>query len=167
MLVDHTRVLDFDVKRRYFRQELEHRDEGIRREDLAVPVRREHVFEDSYRELHRRSAEEWKHRFYIVFEGEQGAVLPYTVPVVSTLQKSRDVEFLKCCLHQHKTNAFAKGILSMPFTVNHFEAVLDCSSLREICSNATKTKTCLIREDVKSKLYIIDNLQNKNRINTE
>ena len=28
VLVDHTRVLDFDVKRRYFRQELERLDEG-------------------------------------------------------------------------------------------------------------------------------------------
>ncbi len=69
VLVDHTRVLDFDVKRRYFRQDLERMDEGLRREDLAVHVRREHVFEDSFRELHRRVADEWKHRFYIVFEG--------------------------------------------------------------------------------------------------
>ncbi|GFT18781.1 e3 ubiquitin-protein ligase HUWE1 [Nephila pilipes] len=72
VLVDHTRVLDFDVKRRYFRQELERMDEGSRREDLAVHVRREHVFEDSFRELHRRTPEEWKNRFYIVFEGEEG-----------------------------------------------------------------------------------------------
>ncbi|GFY42597.1 e3 ubiquitin-protein ligase HUWE1 [Trichonephila inaurata madagascariensis] len=72
VLVDHTRVLDFDVKRRYFRQELERMDEGSRREDLAVHVRREHVFEDSFRELHRRAPEEWKNRFYIVFEGEEG-----------------------------------------------------------------------------------------------
>ena len=71
VLVDHTRVLDFDVKRRYFRQELERVDESLRREDLAVHVRRENVFEDSFRELHRRSAEEWKHRFYIVYEGNQ------------------------------------------------------------------------------------------------
>lgn len=35
-------------------------------------VKREHVFEDSFRELHRRSHEEWKNRFYIVFEGEEG-----------------------------------------------------------------------------------------------
>lgn len=70
VLVDHTRVLDFDVKRRYFRQELERMDEGSRREDLAVHVRREHVFEDSFRELHRRPPEEWKNRFYIVFEGK-------------------------------------------------------------------------------------------------
>ena len=69
VLVDHTRILDFDVKRRYFRHELERLDEGIRREDLAVHVRREHVFEDSFRELFRRSSDEWKHRFYIVFEG--------------------------------------------------------------------------------------------------
>lgn len=72
VLVDHTRVLDFDVKRRYFRQELERLENGARREDLAVHVRREHVFEDSFRELYRRSAEEWKNRFYIVFEGEEG-----------------------------------------------------------------------------------------------
>lgn len=72
VLVDHTRVLDFDVKRRYFRQELERLDDGSRREDLAVHVRREHVFEDSFRELYRRTSEEWKNRFYIVFEGEEG-----------------------------------------------------------------------------------------------
>lgn len=71
VLVDHTRILDFDIKRRYFRQEIERLDEGMRREDLAVHVRREHVFEDSFRELFRRTAEEWKHRFYIVFEGEE------------------------------------------------------------------------------------------------
>ena len=72
VLVDHTRVLDFDVKRRYFRTELERADAGIRREDLAVHVKREQVFEDSYRDLHRRIPEEWKNRFYIVFEGEEG-----------------------------------------------------------------------------------------------
>lgn len=72
VLVDHTRVLDFDVKRRYFRTELDLLDEGGRREDLAIHVRREHVFEDSFRELYRRSSEEWKNRFYIVFENEEG-----------------------------------------------------------------------------------------------
>ncbi|XP_066283508.1 E3 ubiquitin-protein ligase HUWE1-like [Branchiostoma lanceolatum] len=72
VLVDHTHILDFDVKRRFFRQELERMDEGIRREDLAVHVRRDHVFEDSFRELHRRTPEELKNRLYIVFEGEEG-----------------------------------------------------------------------------------------------
>lgn len=69
VLVDYTKVLDFDVKRRYFRQELERLDEGMRREDVAVHIRRDSVFEDSFRELHRRTPDEWKHRFYIVFEG--------------------------------------------------------------------------------------------------
>ena len=70
VLVDHTKVLDFDVKRRYFRQEIDRMDEGSRRDDLDVHVKREHVFEDSYRELHRKSPEEWKNRFYIVFKGK-------------------------------------------------------------------------------------------------
>lgn len=72
VLVDHTRVLDFDVKRRYFRQELERLDEGIRRDDLGIHVRRDNVFEESFRELHRRTAEEWKNRFFVVFEEEEG-----------------------------------------------------------------------------------------------
>ncbi|XP_063952392.1 E3 ubiquitin-protein ligase HUWE1-like isoform X2 [Lytechinus pictus] len=72
VLVNHVRILDFDVKRRYFRQEMERGDEGMRREDMAIHVRREHVFEDSYRELHRRTPEQWKNRFYVVFEGEEG-----------------------------------------------------------------------------------------------
>lgn len=72
VLVDHTRVLDFDVKRRYFRQELERLDEGVRRDDLGIHVRRDNVFEESFRELHRRPAEDWKNRFFVVFEDEEG-----------------------------------------------------------------------------------------------
>ncbi|CAH1153351.1 unnamed protein product [Phaedon cochleariae] len=72
VLVDHTRILDFDIKRRYFRTELERLDHGIRREETAVHVRRSNIFEDSFRELFRRPPEEWKNRFYIVFEDEEG-----------------------------------------------------------------------------------------------
>ena len=71
VLVDHTRVLDFDVKRRYFRQELELVDGGFEKENVVVHVSDESLFEDSFRELRCRSADEWKNRFYIVFEGEE------------------------------------------------------------------------------------------------
>lgn len=70
VLVDHTRILDFDVKRKYFQTELERLDEGIRREEHTVSVRRVTVFEDSFRVLYRLGPEEWKNRFYIVFEGK-------------------------------------------------------------------------------------------------
>ena len=72
ILTDYTSILDFDVKRKYFRHELDRLKESIRGEDLAVHVRRNHVFEDSYRELNRRPPDDWKHRFYIVFDGEEG-----------------------------------------------------------------------------------------------
>jgi E3 ubiquitin-protein ligase HUWE1 len=72
ILTDYTSILDFDVKRKYFRHELDRLKENIRGEDLAVHVRRIQVFEDSFRELSRRSPEDWKHRFYIVFDGEEG-----------------------------------------------------------------------------------------------
>ncbi|XP_049513921.1 E3 ubiquitin-protein ligase HUWE1-like [Dermacentor silvarum] len=70
--VDHTCMLAFVDKQQYFRHELERLEEGSHRVYLAVHVRREHVFEDSFRELHRRPPEEWKNHFYIVFEGEEG-----------------------------------------------------------------------------------------------
>ena len=68
----HPSILDFDVKRRYFRQELDKLKDNIRGEDLAVHIKRSNIFDDSYRELNRRSPDDWKHRFYIVFEGEEG-----------------------------------------------------------------------------------------------
>lgn len=70
VLVDHTRILDFDVKRKYFYTELERMDEGVRREENTVSVRRASVFEDSFRALYRLGPDDWKNRFYIVFEGK-------------------------------------------------------------------------------------------------
>uniref|UniRef100_H2Z020 HECT-type E3 ubiquitin transferase n=1 Tax=Ciona savignyi TaxID=51511 RepID=H2Z020_CIOSA len=73
VLVDHTRVLDFDVKRRYFRQELEKTESSsVRRDDVAIRVQRDHLFEDSFRELHRRTPAELRSRLYVVFDGEDG-----------------------------------------------------------------------------------------------
>ncbi|KAG7228374.1 hypothetical protein INR49_009238 [Caranx melampygus] len=77
VLVDYIRILDFDVKRKYFRQELERLDEGLRKEDMAVHVRRDHVFEDSYRELHRKSPEDMKNRLYFKFVGRVVAKAVY------------------------------------------------------------------------------------------
>lgn len=68
-------------------------DEGSRREDLAVHVRREHVFEDSFRELHRRPPEEWKNRFYIVFEGK--SLIFHTIVMEFQLKYWDSFPFLK------------------------------------------------------------------------
>lgn len=89
VLVDHTKVLDFDVKRKYFRTELERLDQGLRREETAIHVRRSHVFEDSFRELYRRTPEEWKNRFYIVFEGTKVKFLCFS-QVIIFFQRKRD-----------------------------------------------------------------------------
>lgn len=62
MCLAATHAIYFCHLHRYFRQELERLDEGLRKEDMAVHVRRDHVFEDSYRELHRKSPEDMKNR---------------------------------------------------------------------------------------------------------
>ncbi|CAF4142162.1 unnamed protein product [Adineta steineri] len=72
ILTHYTFILHFDIKRRYFRHELDRLKENIRGGDLVVHVRRNYIFEDSYRELSRRTPEDWKHRFYIVFDDEEG-----------------------------------------------------------------------------------------------
>jgi hypothetical protein len=72
ILVEHTKLLDFDVKKRYFRQELDALKESSRRDDVVVHVRRENVFEDSFRELYHRQPSELHGNLYISFEGEEG-----------------------------------------------------------------------------------------------
>lgn len=73
ILVNHTRLLDFDVKRKYFRQQLDKLNDTIRPEDgFTIRVRRTHVFEDSFKELSRRTADQMKSKMFIHFEGEDG-----------------------------------------------------------------------------------------------
>ena len=72
ILTNHIRILDFDVKRRFFRQELDKIKEKNSRGDMAINVSRNQIFDDSFRELNRKTAEEWKSRLYIVFDNEEG-----------------------------------------------------------------------------------------------
>lgn len=43
-----------------------------RSDSIGIRVRRSHLFSDSFRELFRLRGPEWKSRFYVVFEGEEG-----------------------------------------------------------------------------------------------
>ena len=71
-LVEHPRILDFDVKRKYFREELKRVDNGLMRRGMSLHINRANVFEDSFRQLDRLTAEEWKGLFRISFDQEEG-----------------------------------------------------------------------------------------------
>ncbi|CAD5226865.1 unnamed protein product [Bursaphelenchus xylophilus] len=68
------KLLDFDVKRKYFYKEIRKLEDRtrFRQEDVPVRIRRNHLFSDSFRELFRLRSQDWKSRFYIIFEGEEG-----------------------------------------------------------------------------------------------
>ncbi|KER32505.1 hypothetical protein T265_01385 [Opisthorchis viverrini] len=72
----YPRVLDFDIKRRFFRQQLQalsHRSPlSNRYDDEPILISRDRLFEDSYARLHRKSPAEWKHKFVIRFHNEEG-----------------------------------------------------------------------------------------------
>ncbi|KAK0398448.1 hypothetical protein QR680_002591 [Steinernema hermaphroditum] len=76
VLMLFSKMLDFDVKRKFFRKEIHRRERDdrtfLRRDDVGIRVRRSHLFSDSFRELFRLRANDWKSRFYVVFEGEEG-----------------------------------------------------------------------------------------------
>lgn len=75
ILTQFPKLLDFDVKRKYFRKELAKNEPSMpryRRNDVSVQVSRNRVFSDSFRELFRLRPSEWKNRFYIIFQGEEG-----------------------------------------------------------------------------------------------
>ncbi|CAL8093617.1 unnamed protein product [Calicophoron daubneyi] len=72
----YPRVLDFDIKRRFFRQQLQslaHRSPlSNRYDDEPIVISRDRIFEDSYARLHRKTPTEWKHKFVIRFQNEEG-----------------------------------------------------------------------------------------------
>ncbi len=73
VLLAHPKALDFDVKRRFFRQRFQtinHRYGILRHDDEPVVVSRDRIFEDSYARLHRKSPKEWKRKFVIRFQSE-------------------------------------------------------------------------------------------------
>ncbi|KAJ3202357.1 hypothetical protein HDU67_000611 [Dinochytrium kinnereticum] len=73
LLVHNSRILEFDNKRTYFNQQLHKRTGREHYGTLQINVRRAHVFEDSYHQLHGRSGEEIKYgKLSVRFHEEEG-----------------------------------------------------------------------------------------------
>jgi E3 ubiquitin-protein ligase HUWE1 len=75
LLVKNPKVLDFDNKRAFFTKQIHSRLHQQRHPQppLQLNVRREQVFQDSYKALYFKSAEEMKHgKLNIRFNGEEG-----------------------------------------------------------------------------------------------
>ena len=74
LLMDTPHLLDFDIKRTYFNQQLHVR--RTRRDHMPVinlHVRRDHVFEDSFQQIMNKDGEGVKHgRLHVRFVGEAG-----------------------------------------------------------------------------------------------
>mmetsp|Transcript_31231 Transcript_31231/g.48389 ORF Transcript_31231/g.48389 Transcript_31231/m.48389 type:complete len:385 (+) Transcript_31231:1948-3102(+) len=70
-MIEFPFLLDFDVKRSYFRSKL-HEGENHRYGGLRLNVRRDRLFEDSYHQLKGRTSEELKGRLTIQFANEPG-----------------------------------------------------------------------------------------------
>lgn len=66
--------LDFDVKRYWFKQQVRKlRSQASRRHgNLRLNIRRQYVFEDAYRQLSMRTADELRGRLHITFASEEG-----------------------------------------------------------------------------------------------
>eukprot|EP01113_Clastostelium_recurvatum_P048440 TRINITY_DN881_c0_g1_i1.p1 TRINITY_DN881_c0_g1~~TRINITY_DN881_c0_g1_i1.p1 ORF type:complete len:3939 (-),score=1134.74 TRINITY_DN881_c0_g1_i1:193-12009(-) len=66
------RLLEFDNKRAFFRSQISQDRERDRSHGVRMRVRRSHVFEDSYNQLRKRSADELRGRLTVQFAGEEG-----------------------------------------------------------------------------------------------
>ena len=66
-------LLDFDIKRYYFRSKLHERDhERNRYNGIRIGVRRDHLFEDSFHQIKKRTPDELRGRLIIQFSNEPG-----------------------------------------------------------------------------------------------
>lgn len=70
----YPRVLDFDIKRKFFRQQLQslngRSSVTSRFDDEPIVISRDRIFEDSYARLHQKSPARWNHKFVIRFQSE-------------------------------------------------------------------------------------------------
>ncbi|CAF4541029.1 unnamed protein product, partial [Rotaria sp. Silwood2] len=72
ILINYLSLLDFDIKRKYFNYELGCLKENKHDKYLTIHIKRNNVFEDSYKELSQYSSQDWKYKFYIIFDDEEG-----------------------------------------------------------------------------------------------
>ncbi|CAF4216799.1 unnamed protein product [Rotaria sp. Silwood2] len=72
ILINYLSLLDFDIKRKYFNYELGRLKENKHDKYLTIHIKRNNVFEDSYKELSQYSSQDWKYKFYIIFDDEEG-----------------------------------------------------------------------------------------------
>ena len=76
VFLSNPKNLDFDVKRRFFRQRFaslrSRSPHRYRSEEENITVSRDRIFEDSFTRLHSKSAEVWKRKFVIRFQHEEG-----------------------------------------------------------------------------------------------
>ncbi|KAK9466030.1 hypothetical protein V1512DRAFT_31791 [Lipomyces arxii] len=74
ILVKNPKVLDFDSKRNYFNRQLHSRSQGVHiHRPLALNVRRDQVFLDSYKAMYFKTGDEIKYsKLNIRFHGEEG-----------------------------------------------------------------------------------------------
>ena len=70
-LIHSPRLIDFDNKRLHFRSKIRP-DDRVHYGTVRINVRREHVFEDSFYQLRRRSADALRCKLSVQFTGEEG-----------------------------------------------------------------------------------------------
>ncbi len=69
-------VLNFDNKRKYFKQEIEKMKKGRQRHnDLSLRVKRKDIFMETYAQLGHKSVEDLKGKLHVNFIGEAGSDL--------------------------------------------------------------------------------------------
>jgi E3 ubiquitin-protein ligase HUWE1 len=56
-------------------------------DDVVVRLRRSHLFSDAYRELFRLRPADWRSRFYIIFEGEEGQDAGISYHILGSIHK--------------------------------------------------------------------------------
>lgn len=72
ILLSIPKLLDFDNKRAYFRSQMQALRERDHWGGMRIKVHRNAIFEESYNQLHHRTADEMRGRITVTFYGEEG-----------------------------------------------------------------------------------------------
>ncbi len=72
IILSMPKLLDFDNKRAYFRAQMQALRERDHWGGIRIKVHRNAIFEESYNQLHHRTADEMRGRISVTFYGEEG-----------------------------------------------------------------------------------------------
>ncbi|UJR17657.1 hypothetical protein I4U23_004553 [Adineta vaga] len=140
ILLNHPTILDFDIKKQYFRSEINYLHENLDENNSIIHIRSDHVFEDFFEQCKQYSFQDWKYDLKVKVDDSEEILTDWHSLIVHSMyhEKYLPIEYWKFfgyiigkCLFDNKqinhifTRSLYKYILDIPIDDNEITKQMD------------------------------------------